>query len=279
VAPSKNTDREAREARDRLRRYNARQTVHTHQSKRRVRDNVFALVGLIVVATLATFTQIYYFSAGPGKPAAKTSATPTPTPTAAAGSNVGNVPSPSVAEARTWTGTLKLNNVALGISLDGKAAPQAVASFVTDVKTNYFTGLVCWRITNAAGTAGGNGFYVLQCGTKTTSGTDAGGYSFGPLENTPADDVYPAGSIVEARTSDNAYGSGHQFFITYKATSIPDDSAGGYSIFGHVTSGLDQLNSEITSKGVTPPVAGSTTTNKNDGPPVVPTKITSVTIK
>ena len=80
MAPSKNTDREAREARDRLRRYNARQAVHTHQSKRRVRDNVFALIGLVVIATLATFTQIYYFSAGPGKPAAKTSATPTPTP-------------------------------------------------------------------------------------------------------------------------------------------------------------------------------------------------------
>lgn len=280
MAPSKNTDREAREARERLRRYNARQAVHTHQSKRRRRDNVFALIGLVVVATLATFTQIYYFNAGPGKPA-KSSATPTPTPTptAAAGKNIGNVPNPSVAEARTWTGTLTLNNVALGITLDGKAAPQAVASFVTDAKANYFSGLVCWRLTNSAGTAGGNGFYVLQCGTKTTSGADAADYSFGPLENTPADNVYPAGSIVEARTPNNAYGSGHQFFITYKTTTIPNDSAGGYTLFGHVESGLDQLNSAITSKGITPPAAGSTTTNKNDGPPVVPTKITSVTIK
>jgi peptidyl-prolyl cis-trans isomerase B (cyclophilin B) len=273
VAPSKNTDREAREARDRLRRYNARQTVHTHQSKRRVRDNALALVGLVVVATLATFTQIYYFSAGPGKPLAKASASATPTPAATAGANIGDVPRPSVAEARAWTGTLSLNSVKLDISLDGKAAPQAVASFVTDVKSDYFDGLYCWRLTNSTD------FYVLQCGTTDTKGTDTGNYSFGPLENTPTDNVYPAGSIVEARTSDNAYGSGHQFFITYKSTTIPADSAGGYTIFGHITSGLDQLVSKITSKGIVPPEAGSTTTTKNDGPPVVTTKITSVTIK
>jgi peptidyl-prolyl cis-trans isomerase B (cyclophilin B) len=275
VAPSKNADREAREARDRLRRYNARQSVHTHQAKRRVRDNVLALVGLVVVATLATFTQIYYFSAGPGKPAAIVSDSPTPTPTATAstGADVGDVPAKSVAQDRTWTGTLELNSVKLGISLDGKAAPQSVASFVTDVKADYFDGLLCWRLTNESN------FYVLQCGTSSASGADTSDYSFGPLENTPSDNVYPAGSIVEARTTDNAYGQGHQFFITYKDTTIPADSAGGYSIFGHVTSGLADLNSAITSKGIVPPAAGTTTTTTTDGPPVVTTKITSVTIK
>jgi len=278
VAPSKNTEREAREARDRLRRYNARQSVHTHQSKRRTRDNVLGIVGLVVVATLATLTQIYYFSAGPGKPhpsaSASSSATAsaTPTPTATAGANVGAVPSKSVAEDRTWTGDLTLNSVKLGISLDGKAAPQAVASFVTDVKDNYFDGLLCWRLTNSPG------FDVLQCGTSSATGEDSTDYSFGPLENTPSDNVYPAGSIVEARTSDNAYGSGHQFFITYKKTTIPADSAGGYSIFGHITSGLSDLNSQITSKGIKKPGTGATTTT-TDGPPVVTTKITSVTIK
>jgi peptidyl-prolyl cis-trans isomerase B (cyclophilin B) len=273
VAPSKNTDREAREARDRLRRYNARQAVHTHQSKRRVRDNVFALIGLVVVATLATFTQIYYFSSGPGKPVAKASATATPTPTAAAGKNVGAVPSKSVALGKAWTGTLELNNVKLGISLLGGSAPQAVSSFLTDAKSGYFDGLLCWRMTNSAN------FYVLQCGTSSATGADTGAaYSFGPLENTPSNNVYPAGSIVEARTSDNAYGNGHQFFITYKDTTIPADSAGGYSIFGKVTSGLADLNSQITSKGIKTPTGADTTTT-TDGPPKVTTKITSVTIK
>lgn len=272
MAPSKNADRDAREARDRLRRYTARQAVHTHQSRRRSRDNLLALIGLVVVATLATLTQIYYFSAGPGKPVATSSATSTPTPTAAAGKDVGPVPNPSVAEARAWTGTLSLNSVKLAISLDGAAAPQAVASFVTDVKSNHFDGLLCWRLTNSPG------FAVLQCGTASATGADASQYSFGPLENTPSNNVYPAGSIVEARTG-SAYGQGHQFFITYKTTTIPADSAGGYSIFGHITGGLDDLILQITSKGIVPPPSGSTSTTANDGPPVVTTRITSVTIK
>jgi len=32
---------------------------------------------------------------------------------------------------------------------------------------------------------------------------------------------------------------GSQFFIVYKDSSIPSDAAGGYTVFGHVTSGLD----------------------------------------
>jgi peptidyl-prolyl cis-trans isomerase B (cyclophilin B) len=275
VAPSKNTEREAREARERLRRYNARQSVHTHQTKRRVRDNVIGLVALVVIATLATLTQIYYFSSGPGAPKAKSSATPTPTPTptATAGANVGDVPPTTVAEGRTWTGTLTLNKVKLGISLDGKAAPQSVSSFVTDVHDKYFDGLLCWRLTNASG------FYVLQCGTSSATGADTADYGFGPLENTPANNVYPAGSIVEARRLNDGYSQGHQFFITYKKTTIPADEAGGYSIFGTITSGLPELISQITSKGITPPATGSTTTSTTDGPPVVTTKIESVTIK
>jgi peptidyl-prolyl cis-trans isomerase B (cyclophilin B) len=270
VAPSKNTEREAREARDRLRRYNARQSVHTHQAKRRVRDNILGLIGLLIIATLATLTQIYYFSAGPGKPHPAASASATPT--LAAGQNIGDVPKPSVAKNRTWTGTLTLNSVKLGISLYGKKAPQSVASFITDAKKKYFDGLLCWRLTNSPG------FDVLQCGTSSPKGDDSADYSFGPIENAPANNVYPAGSIVEARGTDDAYSQGHQFFITYKTSTIPADTAGGYSVFGHITSGLSELISQITSKGIVPPAAGATTT-KNDGPPVVTTKISSVTIK
>ena len=272
MAPSKNTEREAREARDRLRRYNARQSVHEHQAKRRVRDNVIGLIALVVIATLATLTQIYYFSAGPGMPKAKPSASATPTP--AAGSNQGSVPSPSVADDKTWTGTMTLNSVKLGFSLYGKQSPQAVASFLTDAKDNYFDGTLCWRLTKETN------FYVLQCGTTSATGADTGAtYSFGPLQNAPANNVYPAGAIVEARVSGDAYSQGHQFFITYKKTTIPADSVGGYSIFGQVTSGLPELNAQITSKGIIPPTSSSATTTASDGPPVVTTKITSVTIK
>jgi peptidyl-prolyl cis-trans isomerase B (cyclophilin B) len=265
VAPSKNTEREAREARDRLRRYNARQAVHAHQVKRRFRDNLWGVIGLVVVAALAAGTQIVYFTVGPGmsKPAA--SASPSASPSAAAGGNVGAVPAKSVAEDRTWTGTLTLNSVKLGISLNGKAAPQAVAAFVTDARDEYLDGKLCWRLVQQTD------FGILQCGAVSAAGADPTGYSFGPLENTPAGNVYPAGSIVLARTTNNAYGQGHQFFITLKSTKIDADSAGGYSVFGKITSGLAELESKITSKGVT---AGT-----GSVAPKVSTKITAVVVK
>jgi peptidyl-prolyl cis-trans isomerase B (cyclophilin B) len=266
VAASKNTEREAREARDRLRRYNARQTVHSHQVKRRTRDNVIALVGLVVIAALATVTQIYYFSAGPGMPKAAPSASPSASATPAAGQNIGAVPPKTLAAARTWTGVMTLNSTKLGISLDGAKAPQAVSSVINDIQTNFLKGKACWRLTDAAD------FYVLQCGGSSGSDTGGSAYSFGPVENAPADAVYPAGSIVMASTG-TAYGEGHQFFITYKTTKIPAPSGiTGYAIIGKVTSGLGALNSQITSKGVKP-------ASSHDGPPAVPTKITSVTIK
>jgi peptidyl-prolyl cis-trans isomerase B (cyclophilin B) len=266
VAPSKNTEREAREARDRLRRYNARQTVHSTQVKRRTRDNVVALVVLVVVAALATVTQIFYFSSGPGAPKAVPTAKPSASASAAAGQNVGDVPPKQLGGGRTWTGTLTLNSTKLGITLDGTKAPQAVSSVVNDIQTKFLDGKACWRLTDSTD------FYVLQCGGS--SGTDTGGsaYSFGPVENAPADAIYPAGSIVMASTG-TAYGEGHQFFITYKTTKIPAPSGiAGYAIVGKVTSGLAALNSQITSKGVKP-------STSQDGSPAVPTKITSVTIK
>jgi peptidyl-prolyl cis-trans isomerase B (cyclophilin B) len=273
VAPSKNTEREAREARERLRRYNARQTVHAHQVKRRTRDNVFALIGLVVIAALATVTQIYYFSAGPGMSKTAASASPSASPSAtptAAGQNVGAVPPATLGGNRTWAGTLTLNKkVSLGISLDGKKAPQGVSSVVNDIQTGFLDGKACWRLTNSPG------FDVLQCGGSSGSDTGGAAYSFGPIENAPANGVYPAGSIVLANTG-TPYGEGHQFFITYKTTTITAPAGiAGYSVVGQVTSGLSTLISDITSKGVNPKGG----TSANDGPPNLKTTITSVTIK
>jgi len=158
VAPSKNAEREAREARDRLRRYTARQRVHASQVRRRRRDNILAVSGILVVAALATATQVFYFSSGPGKAAASpssshapASATPAPTSTAPAGKNVGDVPSASIAEGRTWTGTLELNDVTLGITLDGAKAPQATSVFISLAKEGFYTttGSTCHRLTTS----------------------------------------------------------------------------------------------------------------------------------
>lgn len=263
-------DREARQARERLRAYEARQEVHRRQGGRRRRDNIVAIVGVVVVAALAALTQIYYFSAGPGKalPSASASATPTPSASASAGSNLG-APDPSLAANRTWTGTLTLNQTALGISLDGAKAPQAVSGFIRDVQDSYFTGKTCHRLAESTG------FGILQCGSIDGAGGADPAYHFGPVENAPADAIYPAGTIAMARASDDGYSNGHQFFIVFDQSTIPSDSAGGYTVIGQVTSGLDALKSGIVAGGIVPSASGSTT----DGAPKIPTTITSVTIQ
>ncbi|MEY3934113.1 MAG: hypothetical protein RLZZ606_712 [Actinomycetota bacterium] len=45
-----------------------------------------------------------------------------------------------------------------------------------------------------------------------------------------------------ARGGDNANSMGSQFFIVYEDSVIPSDKAGGYTVFGEVTSGLDGIN-------------------------------------
>ena len=263
MAANKNAEREAREARDRMRRYNARQAVHQHQGSRRRRDNVIGAAGVVLIASLAAATQLFYFNGGPGTAVAVPSSSATAPPP---GVNVGNVPDPSFAEGKTWTGSLGLNTtIPLGISLDGAAAPQAVASFLDSVTANYYVGKTCHRmvLSSSAG--------LLQCGSIDGTGATDPGYSFGPVENAPTDGLYPAGTIAMARAGGNAYSNGRQFFIVFQNTTLPADAAGGYSVIGTVTSGLDQLVSGIASAGIKDGSA--------DGAPAIPTAITSLTIQ
>jgi peptidyl-prolyl cis-trans isomerase B (cyclophilin B) len=257
VAPKQN-DREARQARERLRAYQARQTVHEHKVKRRKRDNWVAGIAAVVIVALAVGTQLLYFSAGPGAAKASSSSSPSTSPSA------GGVPPKTLAEDRTWTGTMTINGVPLGVSLDGAAAPQAVSSTVSLVQKKFYDGLTCHRLTNG-------GFYVLQCGDPKGDGSGGPGYEYGPIENAPADDVYKAGTIAMARQGNNAESQGSQFFIVYEDTKIPSDDAGGYTVIGSVTSGLDQLKAQVTDKGVEG--------GKTDGAPAVKTTIDSFTLQ
>ncbi|MCL1801166.1 MAG: peptidylprolyl isomerase [Promicromonosporaceae bacterium] len=142
------------------------------------------------------------------------------------------VPSPALAESRTWTGAIATNSGSIGIELYGQVAPQAVASFVTLADEGFFNGTQCHRLTTA-------GIYVLQCGDPTATGMGGPGYNFGPIENAPADNWYPAGTIAMARRGGDGFSMGSQFFLVYEDSFIPADQAGGYTVFGRITSGLD----------------------------------------
>ena len=265
-----NTKQE-REARGRARAYQARKAVNEHQVKRRVRDNIVAGSVLVLALVVLVGAQLFYFGGGPGtpEPSASASATPTAEPsdsvTPTPGANAGEVPPSDLAEGRTWTGTLTLNDIDLGVSLDGAAAPQAVSSTISLAGSGFYDDVTCHRLTT------GEDFSVLQCGDPTGDGTGGPNYYYGPVENAPADNVYPAGTIAMARSSD-PYSMGSQFFIVYGDTEIPAGADGsGYTVIGTVTSGLDQLVSQIAAAGV---ADGSA-----DGAPVVPTTISSFTVQ
>ena len=153
----------------------------------------------------------------------------------------GSAPDPALAENRTWTGIIDTNLGAIEIELDGAAAPQAVANFIYLSQLGFYDGIACHRLTT-------QGIYVLQCGSKTGDGTDGPGYSFGPLENVPADGVYKRGVLAMARAqAEDSMGS--QFFIVYQDSPLP---APGYTVFGSVGVGLEIIDN-VAEKGVEPP--------------------------
>ncbi|WP_022902285.1 peptidylprolyl isomerase [Curtobacterium sp. B8] len=267
MAP-KNQARDNREARERLRLYQARQGLHERQRRRRVRDNVVGTVVLVAVAALATGSQLAFAGAqgsGTADASATATATSTPTPSATAG-NTGDVPSKSIAKDSTWTGTLTLNkDVRLGIELDGQKAPQATSVEIKLIQEQFYNGTTCHRLADSTG------LQFLQCGSANGDGTGDAGFEYGPLENVPSDGEYAKGTIAIARSS-SPYSQSTQFFIVTGDTTL-DSSTGGYTVVGKVTSGLSALVSKITSKGIAK--AGSDGT----GEPKVATKITGATIE
>lgn len=74
-------ERQSRAVRDRARLYQARQSFHAAQSRRRVRDDIVAgVAGALLVAGLVA-VQTAYFTAGPGAPEPEPTGSPAPSGT------------------------------------------------------------------------------------------------------------------------------------------------------------------------------------------------------
>jgi peptidyl-prolyl cis-trans isomerase B (cyclophilin B) len=206
------------------------------QARRRRRQQI---VGAVSVGALVLSGGVLAAVSGTGR-------TPGSDPAPSTTITLSTEPSPQptlgfphdLAAGREWTGTITLDQGTIGVSLDGAAAPLAVSSFVYLAQQGFFDGTECHRLLNE-GSA-----YALQCGDPDGSdpaiaGTGGPGYGFGPVENAPLDDWYPTGTIAMARAQDNGFSQGSQFFIVYQDSQFPSDTAGGYTVFGHVTDGLD----------------------------------------
>ena len=264
------SSRSARETKRRIQQMEAKRDLRRDQEKRRKRDNIIAVSAGTAAVVLAVVLQLTAFSGNPTEEefaAAEAGLSPSASPTPSApATNSPNIPAADTAAGKVFTGELKLNSGTIGMELDGTKAPQAAAVFKSLSDQGYYAGSTCHRLTT------GESFGLLQCGSKTGDSSGDPNYNWGPLENTPADNTYPAGTIAVARTGDNAYGNGTQFFIVYKDTVIPADSAGGYTVVGKVTSGLDVVT-KIAAAGIAP---GADAT---DGTPVEPVTIDSFSLK
>ncbi|WP_062078891.1 peptidylprolyl isomerase [Demequina globuliformis] len=261
--------------------HEARQAAHN----RRVRV-WSAIVGAVVIIGLAVWAVIALTSdssssdtngadasasdgadAGPGSDAeAATDAEATPGTELTFSSGWGTSPEPpdpSLAEGREWTVTMSTNQGDIVLSLDGVNAPQATASFVALAEDDFFDQTECHRLVTA-------GIYVLQCGDPSATGTGGPAYSYGPIENAPADDLYPAGTLAMARVGGDGESMGSQFFIVYEDSTIPSDTAGGYTVFGQVTEGLSIVE-DVASAG--------TLTGQSDGPPAQSVIVNEVSVE
>lgn len=167
----------------------------------------------------------------------------TPPPATAAYS--GTVP----ATVTTSIGTLEF-------TLDADAAPCTVNSFLSLAEQGYYDGTSCHRLTiNAA-------FKVLQCGDPTGTGAGGPGYSF--ADELTGEETYGKGTLAMANAGPDTNGS--QFFIVYGDTGLSPD----YTVFGTVDeAGLAAID-KAAAAGVTPEGA-------EDGAPVTPVDIESVT--
>lgn len=257
----------------RLKVYRAHQIVHATQVKRRLRDQWGA--GLIMVATVTVASLGYWgwVAVGPGASVVAEDSEISEEGLEDALSdllgeepviNDDTVPDIALSEFRSWDGQMTIDDAALELSLNGFLAPQAVANFLELSRSGFYDGVSCHRLTTEI-------IFVLQCGDPEGTGQGGPGYTFGPVENAPDDDVYTTGSLAMARVGGDESSMGSQFFIVYDDSTIPSDAAGGYTVFGSVTSGLDELVGSVIDQG--------TVDGVSDGAPVAPAEIANITIR
>ncbi len=244
------------------------------EARRRRRNLAISIIGTIaVIGVVVGF--IVATNNDSKKPAAtKTSASATTSPTASASPSASptvaaypcawtkkgtaakkaTVP-PTTKPARTGTtqASVRTTRGTLRFTLNRAAAPCAVESFVSLAKQKFFDSSPCHRLTSGT-------LSVLQCGDPKGTGQGGPGYTF--ADELTGKEKYTRGVLAMANGGPNTNGS--QFFIVYKASSLP----ASYTIFGKVSAGL----------GVVDAVAAKGSTPKGDGKPKLPISITKVTV-
>ncbi len=162
-------------------------------------------------------------------------------------------PAMTIDTSKTYTATVKTDVGTFVITLDAKAAPVAVNSFVFLAQKGFFNCVIFHRVIPN---------FVIQGGDPTGTGTGGPGYQFTesgpPTASNPAQQ-YPLGSVAMANSNSPATTrpttNGSQFFVVTGASGeslMPD-----YVLFGQVTSGMnvvDQISNDGSAAGVPPTI-------------------------
>ncbi|MGE5690856.1 MAG: peptidylprolyl isomerase [Pseudomonadota bacterium] len=126
----------------------------------------------------------------------------------------------------TYRAVVRTNCGDFTISLDPKASPKTVASFVALAEQGFYDDTTFHRIVPG---------FVIQGGDPT--GTGGGGPGYSTVDTPAAGTTYTLGTVAMAKTAAEAPGtSGSQFFVvTAEDAQLPPD----YAVIGKVTEGMD----------------------------------------
>jgi len=256
-----NPERERRRARERYERQRAARLEKQRRNRKRAGIGVAVLcvLGLIAGVSVALIGGGGTSVASPkstAKATASASASASATTSAAAvtepaqhcsytSATAGTVVKASLPTASpdykaAYTASINTNLGPIKIDLLNSKATCTVNSFVHLASDDFWNNTQCHRVSDSGG------LYMLQCGdptakaseklscSSTTLGTGGPGYEFASENLTGA--TYPAGTVAMANTG-TADSNGSQFFLVFKATSLP----ASYTPFGTITSGLNIL--------------------------------------
>ena len=161
---------------------------------------------------------------GPGKPAM-------PANPADRADMYSQPPAMQIDASKTYVATISTAKGDIVVQLDASAAPLTVNNFVFLARQGFYDGLTFHRVEPG---------FVIQGGDPLGTGGGGPGYTV------PAEIQLPhvEGAIAMARKADQVNptraSSGSQFYITLAPTPFLD---GGYTAFGHVTEGMDVVQS------------------------------------
>ncbi len=153
-----------------------------------------------------------------------------------------------------YTAILHTTKGDIEIALNFGETPNTVKNFIDLAQKSFYTNTIFHRAIKG---------FMIQGGDPNGNGTGGPGYRF---DDEPFSGEYTRGAVAMANAGPNTNGS--QFFIMHADYPLPKS----YTIFGHVTTGMDVVDAIATDK-VQMSASGELSS------PVSPTTVTGVEIQ